>query len=127
MGLRESINQKPWLGWVMAGIILVGAIVMYMRLSGGSSSDFSSDRATDMITILYTDDQSTQELPRGRVLQQLMDRGASVDPNQGLKNPKTGAMTGFPIDKDGWNRMVEAVNKTNEDLKKARESGQQPK
>lgn len=113
MGLRESINEKPWLGWVMAGVILVGAIVMYMRMSGGSSDPFSADRATDMITIKFTDTGETMDVPQGRLIQQLIDRGKDVDPGKGFLNPKTGAFTGFPYDKKTWDGMVDYIKKVN--------------
>lgn len=128
MGLRESINEKPWLGWVMAGIILVGAIVMYMRLTGGSSEVTSADRATEMVTIKFTDDGSEMQIPWGRVQLRLMEeQNGRVDPSKGLRNPKTGAFTGFPYDKASWEKLCETINKVNDDLQKQRESGQQPK
>jgi hypothetical protein len=113
MGIRDSINAKPWLGWLMAGIILVGAVVMYFQLSGGSGSAFSSDRATEMMTIKFTDTGKTIEMPRGRVIRQLMDRGKDIDSEKGIENPETHQFTGFPYDKNGWDSMVAEIKKAN--------------
>lgn len=123
MGVREAINSKPWMGWALAGALLVAGIVMYMRLSGGSANPFSADRATDMVTIKFTDDGSTIDMPRGRLYRELMDRGGKVDPTKGIKNPATGALSGFLYDKKEWDTIVEHMNAEMDAAIKARATG----
>ncbi len=110
MGVREAINSKPWMGWALAGAFLVTGVVMYMRLTTGAASPFSADRATDKVTIKFTDDGSTIEMPRGRLYQELMDRGGTVDGSKGIRNPATGALTGFLYDKQEWDTIVQQMN-----------------
>jgi hypothetical protein len=125
MGLRESINSKPWLGWVMAGVFAVAGVVMYMRLNSGSSEPFSADRSTEMMTIKFTDTGDEVQMPRGRVQIQLIDlvgRGLIKDASQGIQNPKTGAYTGIPFDKRDWESLVNIAKESN----KERPRGQSP-
>lgn len=123
MGLRDSINSKPWLGWALAGAFLITGVVMYMRLTSGAASPFSAERATDIVTVKFTDDGSTIEMPRGRLYRELMDRGGKVDPTKGIKNPATGALTGFLYDKKEWDTIIEQMNAEMDAAIKARGAG----
>lgn len=115
--LREMINEKPWAGWALAGVILVGSIVMFFRIGRGGE-DYTADRMTEIVTIKFADTGDTIEMPRGRLVQELAMRAGQLDPGTGITNPKTGQPTGFLYDKGEWDRIVADINSAKEELKK---------
>ena len=111
-GIVEQIKEKPWTGFALAGVILVGAVVMYIRMSGGGGGEFDSNSMGQMITIKYTDTDDEEQMTRGELLKRMItdSGGAAIDPNKGIVNPKTGKPTGFLHDKGKWNTLVKDVN-----------------
>lgn len=106
MSLRESMNKNPWLGWAAAGVLFLVAVLLAVRNFGGGSDSYSTDRMTEVVTIKFTDTGDTIEIPRGRLIKQILDQGGELDPNKGLINPKTKQPTGFLFDKAEWDRMI---------------------
>lgn len=111
-GIVEQIKEKPWTGWALAGVILIGAVVMYIRLTGGSGGEFTGGSLGEMITIKYTDTEDEERMTRGDLLKRMLrdSGGGPIDPSRGLVNPKSGKPTGFLHDKGTWDRLVRDVN-----------------
>lgn len=111
MGIRDFINQKPWIGWSLAGVLLV--IVVYRFSTGGTSSEgpYSPERMTQMVHIRFSDTGEETDIPRGRLDKLMRARGTVLDPTEGIQNPKTGKYTGFPFDKSDWDEMINRINK----------------
>jgi hypothetical protein len=108
MGIRETINQKPWIGWVLAGVfLLVG--VGYIVWGKSTESVYSADRLQETVTIKFTDDNSTMTMPRGRLMKLLSERPQLVE-SEGITNPKTGKPTGFLYNEADWKAMVQRIN-----------------
>ena len=40
MGLRETINQKPWMGWTLAGVFLAIGL-SYLAFGGGGKDPYT--------------------------------------------------------------------------------------
>lgn len=106
---REIIENKPWLGWGVAGILGVVAVVVLMRSFGGGDP-YSVDTLTQDVTIKCTETGETWTMPRGRMEKELRLRAGLIDAGQGLANPSTGRPTGFPFDDKGWRSTVERLN-----------------
>jgi hypothetical protein len=110
MSVRDFIQKRPWLGWGVAIVVLAFAIWNTLRGPSGGSV-YSPESMREMVTIKFTDTGDEIEIPRGRLDKELRGRGSTVDPAQGLTNPKTGQPTGFPYDKRDWQGMIERINK----------------
>jgi len=112
MNVREFLRSKPWLGWGIAGaLLLVCAWVWYRSLNAGSNIT-SLDRTTQVITIRDRETGEEWTMPRGRMEQYLWDRPLPIDPSHGLPNPTTGTLTGFP--KSEWESTVDRIVKERE-------------
>lgn len=104
MGLRNTLNQKPMLGWgLAAALALATAYFAYRGMSGGETSEL-----TEIVTIRCRETGKEWTMPRGAMEKQLYMRDYPVDPNEGLINPDTGKPTGFPV--DDWKKAVERIN-----------------
>ncbi len=117
INIREEMSKKPWLGWAVAGVLLVVAIVIYVRRTG-NSDPYSPERMTEMVTIKFTDTGDEMEIPRGRLDKELRGR-SDLSPGAGVINPKTGAATGFPFNKKDWESWIARIQKEKADAKAA--------
>jgi len=113
--LRKFINSKPWLGWALASVFLIGAIVMYYSLSNRGGK-YGAERMGEQVTIRCSETGDEWTITRGLLEKALRGRGETVDPNEGLVNPKTGRPTGFPIDST-WKETIDRINKEKEQIK----------
>jgi len=121
--IRELMKQKPWIGWAVAGVLLVVAVYFgYFRTAGGGD-DFSGPKMQEMVTIRYSDTDTTEEMPWGRVMQKLATRPGKLDPLVGIDNPATGKPTGFIFNKAEWDRIVGQINKDKEEAGKSPVAG----
>ena len=84
--------KYPWIGWIVALVILAVAVWVYMRRSGASDT-YSVESMTEMVTIKYTDTGEEVQMPRGRFEILLRDRQGLIDKTTGVINPATGAAT----------------------------------
>ena len=120
MNIRESINSKPWLGWAVAGVVLVlAAWLMFSRLGAGSDT-YDPKRMQQTVTIKFTDTGETIEMPRGRLIKMLADQGGKIDPTKGIINPATKQPTGFLYDKAEWDELVKNINEDRAQAEAAR-------
>lgn len=118
--LRGAMAKYPWIGWIVALLILAVAVWIYMRRSGASDT-YSVESMTEMVTIKYTDTGEEVQMPRGRFEILLRDRQGLIDKTTGVINPATGAATGFLYNKSEWERTVDRLN--NEKINAAKATG----
>jgi hypothetical protein len=116
--VRDLLNKYPWLGWVIAGLLLGLSVWLYFARSRGSG-DYDPESMKEMLTVRYTDTDEVEKIPRGRLDQMLRRSGDSLDPTKGIINPKTGKPTGFLVDEDEWTTMIERINREKDALRQA--------
>jgi len=111
MGLREALNQRPWIGWAVAGVaILVLGVVAFNRTFGGGPPD-SAKRRAEMVTIRCTETGEEWEMNRGQFEQMLLTTPGQIDPAKGIPSPYAdGRLTGVLVDKSDWDDTVERIN-----------------
>lgn len=115
--LRQKLNDKPWIGWTVAGAMAVLAGVVYFTRSSGSNVEYSQEYMTEMVTVKFADTGDELELPRGRFERMLRSSGSgTLDPSKGLINPKTNQPTGFLFDKSDWEKTVQRINSERKEL-----------
>lgn len=115
--LRQQLNDKPWIGWCVAGVILVVAVVVYFARSSNSSMEYGQEYMTQMVTVKFADTGEEMELPRGRFEKMLRDSaGGELDATKGLINPKTNQPTGFLFNKSDWDKTVERINRERKEI-----------
>ncbi len=108
MGIRESIRDKPWIGWVMLAVLLfvAGFLVARQFLVRDQAAILSQD-----ITLRYEDTGTEQQVNRGQfesLLMQLSARG-ELRLDEGMTNPQTGKKTGYPVDRAYWEQIVPSI------------------
>ncbi len=113
--IRDFVNKSPWVGWIVAGLILVVAAFLFFRRPSGESP-YSPERMREKVSIKFTDTGDIIEMTRGDLDRMLRRRGESVDASQGINNPKTNLPTGFLYDKDEWDAMVARINTEKKDI-----------
>jgi hypothetical protein len=104
MGIRDTMQKNPMVGWVLAGSLLLAAGAIFVVRSRPSEQQ----QLTQIVTIRCSETGETWTMPRGALEKQLMMRKYPLDSNDGLPNPKTGKNTGFPIDQ--WKETIDRVN-----------------
>jgi hypothetical protein len=119
--LRQFLNERPALGWaVAAALLLVVALSLY-RMRRVNDNPYALDRTTELITIRCRETGEEWQMPRGRMEQVLWDRPAPLDPSQGLPNPKTGRLTGFP--KSDWENTIDRISAERQEVASSRYRG----
>jgi hypothetical protein len=113
--LRQFVNSKPWLGWTLAAALLVLSIVLYYRLSG-KNDPYSVERMSEMVTIKCVETGDEWTMNRGMMEKTLRERGTVLSPSEGLPNPKTGRLTGFPFNKSEWEATIARINQEKQDV-----------
>ncbi|CAG0958478.1 hypothetical protein PHYC_00597 [Phycisphaerales bacterium] len=114
--VRQFVNEKPWIGWLVAGLLLLGSVFYFLRTQRGTDP-YSPDRMTEMVTIRFTDTNDEIEMSRGHMDRELRRRGDKIDPSQGIINPKTGQPTGFLFNKSEWEEMIARINREKEEIR----------
>lgn len=114
--IREFINQRPWLGWIFALIMVGVSALVYMRRTSAGDA-YSPDRMREVVTIRFSDTNDEITMTRGKLDQELRRRGDKLDPNEGVVNPKTGKPTGFPFDKSEWEKTIARINQEKTDIR----------
>lgn len=110
--IRKKMEEKPWIGWVLAGVLLAAAVYLYISRSSTRSIEYGPDFMTQMVTVKYADTGEEVEMPRGRfeVMLRSVNQG-QLDPTKGIINPATNQPTGFLFDKDEWRESVDRINR----------------
>ena len=108
--IREAINERPWLGWAVAGVCLLGAaLLLATRLFGDGPPD-SIERRTQTVTIRCTETGEDWQLNRGEFERLLLTMPGQIDPTKGIPRPSDGKLTGVLIDKSEWDETVKRIN-----------------
>ena len=116
-GLRQTIEQKPWIGWAIAGILFAAAIYFYMTRSSAASVQYGQEYMTKMVTVKFADTGDEMELPRGRFEKMIRESSqGALDPTKGIINPKTNQPTGFLFSKSDWDETIARINKERAEL-----------
>lgn len=110
--IREFLS-KPAIGWSVAGVAIVIAMISLYRFGYGIEGPYDPRRLQQDVVIRYTDTEEEITMPRGRFEALLRERGQSVNPNEGLTNPKTGKPTGFLVAKDEWEEACLRIKNEN--------------
>lgn len=108
MGIRETMQEKPWIGWILLGVLFVAAAYLVVRpfLAQDQAAILSED-----ITLRYEDTGTEQQVNRGQfesLLIQLSARG-ELKLDEGMTNPATGKKTGYPVDRAYWEQIVSSI------------------
>lgn len=109
MGLRDTVNQKPWLGWTLAGAFLAIGVGYFIWDRSADTSPYNPERLMEIVTIKFMDDGSTMQIPRGRLEKMLAER-PDLKESEGITNPKTQKPTGFLYNEADWKEMVNRIN-----------------
>jgi prepilin-type N-terminal cleavage/methylation domain-containing protein len=113
VNIRTLLESRPWLGWTLAGALLVLAVLPGVTSAAAGSDPYALDRLTQNIVIRDRDTGEEWTVPRGRMEQMLLGPRREAGHNVGLPNPKTGKLTGFP--KSDWEMTVERIRKDRDD------------
>lgn len=116
--LREQLNARPWLGWAFAGVVVVAAVAMYLRMRNTDEGPLSGDALTEEVTVRYTDTGETVTMIRGRLTRELLTKEGRLDPTQGIRNPKTGQLSGVLVNDREWQKLVKEINLLKDDAAK---------
>lgn len=110
MGLRSTLNERPWVGWVVAGIFATIAAFTIWRSSGSNAPD-SIERRSQMVTIRCTETGEEWTMNRGQFERMLLMEPGMIDPTQGIPSKfADGRPTGVLVDTDEWTETVERIN-----------------
>lgn len=118
---REFLNRRPALGWAVAAVMLLVVAFSLYRLRRADDNPYTLDRTTEMITIRCRETGEEWTMPRGRMEQALWDRPAPLDASQGLPNPTTGRLTGFP--KSDWESTIDRISAERQETANKRSRG----
>lgn len=116
--LRDQLNARPWLGWAFAGVVVVASVFMYFRLRSTDEGALSGDALTEEVTVKYTDTGETVTMLRGRLTRELLGKDGTLDPTKGIRNPKTGELSGVLVNDKEWKKLVAEINALKEDALK---------
>ena len=110
MGIRETVNQKPWIGWAVAGVLAAAAGYFIIRGSSSSAPD-SIERRSQQVTIRCTETGEEWTMNRGQFERLLLLQSGEIDPSQGIPSEfADGRLTGVLVDTDDWEETVERIN-----------------
>jgi hypothetical protein len=116
MGLREKLNEKPMLGWIVAAVAIVGAALFILRSTGSNAPD-SVERRSQMVTIRDTETGDEWTMNRGQFERLLLLEHGRIDTNAGIPSKfSDGRPTGVLVDKKDWEETVERINKLKDAL-----------
>lgn len=106
---------------MVVALLIGAAVAVYLvRRPGGGAE--SQARLLENITIRCSETGQEWEMPRGKMVSGLRSASANgkLDPGMGLVNPTTKKPTGFPVNREEWNALIERLNKEREAYNKSR-------
>ena len=108
MVIRDTLQEKPWIGWsVVAALLVFGAYLVVRNFVGAETPELLAQD----IVIRYEDTGDEESVNRGHfevLLVRLANRN-ELKLDEGMTNPKTGKKTGYPIDREYWERIVSSI------------------
>jgi len=114
--IRKFINSKPWLGWGIA-VLFLGVCLFLVYRMNTSRDPYSLERMSEVVTIKCFETGEEWTMNRGMMEKSLRNRGSNLNPGDGIPNPKTGRLTGFPINKTEWESTIARINKEKEQVR----------
>lgn len=110
MGIRDAMQEKPWIGWILAGVFLLFAILFFTRSKASGDAD-SLQRRSEMVTIRCTESGEEWEMNRGQFERMLLTANGLIDPEAGIPSKfAEGRPTGVLVNKDEWQETVARIN-----------------
>ena len=110
MGLRETLQEKPAVAWVISGACVAIAAFVLNR-GGRDSAPDSVERRSQMVTIRCTETGKEWEMNRGQFERMLLTADGLIDPNAGIPSEfAEGRLTGVLVDKNDWTQTVVRIN-----------------
>lgn len=110
MGLRQTLNEKPWIARSVVLVIFVVAIFMAFRAGTNSAPD-SLERRSESVTIRDTLTGDEWTMNRGQFERLLLTQDGLIDPAGGIPSHfSDGKPVGILVDKDDWIEAVERIN-----------------
>lgn len=110
MGIRDTLNNKPWIAWTIAGLAIVVAVFIYIQNSGSNAPD-SIKRRSEMVTIRCTETGNEWQMNRGEFERLLMTQPGLLDPAIGIPSKfAENRPTGVLVDKSDWTETVNRIN-----------------
>ena len=110
MGVRDVIQEKPWIGWAVAGVFIAVSLVFFTRNQSSGRAD-SLERRSESVTIRCSETGNEWELNRGQFERLLLTTNGLIDPDAGIPSRfAEGRPTGVLVDKDDWEETVARVN-----------------
>lgn len=110
MGLRQTLNEKPWIARTIVIILVAGAIFIAFRAGTNTAPD-SLERRSEMVTIRDTLTGDEWTMNRGQFERLLLTQDGLIDPDGGVPSHfSDGKPVGVLVDKDDWLEAVERLN-----------------
>ncbi len=107
---REFLNERPWLGWSVAVVAIIVAVVFATGLFKSEAPD-SLERRSETVTIRCTETGEEWTMNRGEFERLLFTQSGMIDPGAGIPSEfADGRLTGVLVDSDDWRETVERIN-----------------
>jgi hypothetical protein len=109
--MRKFLEDRPWLGWLVAVVAIAAAgYFAYTGLRGSTAPD-SRERRAQTVTLRCTETGTEWTMNRGEFERMLMTLPQEVDASKGFPSPHAqGRPTAVLIDKEDWEQTVARIN-----------------
>jgi len=85
--------------------------MIYRAIGGSGAAQGTVEYLSGDLTITCTETGEEWTMSRGRLEMVLYQRPGILDPAEGLPNPSTGTLTGFPEAKSKeWDQVIDRIN-----------------
>lgn len=110
MGLRDTLQEKPIVGVVIA-VLAIGVGVYFATRSGSRGAPDSIERRAQTITVRDVQTGDTWEMRRADFERALMLQSGYSDETHGIPSEfSKGQPNGVLADKDDWKETYERIN-----------------
>jgi len=111
----KFLSNKPVVGWIVVGVLAAAALWFLLRGLGvrpgaGQLTNGTTRALATEVEIKDRESGETWTMHQGQIERELWTRESPLDPNQGLLNPKTGKLTGFPT--KGWEETIKKIDES---------------
>jgi len=109
MARVREIMSKPVVGWSVAGVAVLFAVVVLWR-SLRSDNPYDQGKLSQMVTVRFSDTGDEVKLLRGEFERQLRDTAGELSTGTGIVNPKTGKASGVLVASREWEEVIRRIN-----------------
>ena len=104
MGISEQISRRPAVKWTVVGVLGLAVVVAAWRAipRGGEQAEVMAP-----VTVTCRETGKVWTMRTAEIERQLISRKFPLNREEGLKNPDTGKLTGFP---EGWEEICLKVD-----------------